>query len=115
VLRKQLLSGHGRVQPKVSYPGCLIYASGEWRRSGCRSPTTRDPSPAPPRRPRRFEKSPPQDIAAEQSVLGGMLLSKDAIADVVEILKAHDFYRRCTHESSTPFSICTGGASRPTA
>ncbi|RZU51045.1 primary replicative DNA helicase /intein [Krasilnikovia cinnamomea] len=40
-----------------------------------------------------FDKSPPQDIAAEQSVLGGMLLSKDAIADVVEILKAHDFYR----------------------
>ncbi len=40
-----------------------------------------------------FDKSPPQDIAAEQSVLGGMLLSKDAIADVVEILKTHDFYR----------------------
>jgi replicative DNA helicase len=40
-----------------------------------------------------FDKSPPQDIAAEQSVLGGMLLSKDAIADVVEILKIHDFYR----------------------
>ncbi|GAB1643912.1 hypothetical protein KRMM14A1259_43350 [Krasilnikovia sp. MM14-A1259] len=40
-----------------------------------------------------FDKSPPQDVAAEQSVLGGMLLSKDAIADVVEILKAHDFYR----------------------
>ena len=40
-----------------------------------------------------FDKSPPQDLAAEQSVLGGMLLSKDAIADVVEILKSHDFYR----------------------
>lgn len=40
-----------------------------------------------------FEKTPPQDIAAEQCVLGGMLLSKDAIADVVEILKASDFYR----------------------
>jgi replicative DNA helicase len=40
-----------------------------------------------------FDKSPPQDVAAEQSVLGGMLLSKDAIADVVEILKSHDFYR----------------------
>ncbi len=40
-----------------------------------------------------FDKSPPQDVAAEQSVLGGMLLSKDAIADVVEILKTHDFYR----------------------
>ncbi|WP_459643250.1 replicative DNA helicase [Kineococcus sp. NUM-3379] len=36
---------------------------------------------------------PPQDIAAEQGVLGGMLLSKDAIADVVEVLKGPDFYR----------------------
>ncbi|WP_347405330.1 replicative DNA helicase [Asanoa sp. WMMD1127] len=40
-----------------------------------------------------FDKTPPQDVAAEQSVLGGMLLSKDAIADVVEILKTGDFYR----------------------
>lgn len=35
----------------------------------------------------------PQDIGAEQSVLGGMLLSKDAIADVVETLRAADFYK----------------------
>ncbi len=40
-----------------------------------------------------FERTPPQDIAAEQSVLGGMLLSKDAIADVVEVVRATDFYR----------------------
>jgi replicative DNA helicase len=40
-----------------------------------------------------FDKAPPQDVAAEQGVLGGMLLSKDAIADVVEILKSPDFYR----------------------
>jgi replicative DNA helicase len=40
-----------------------------------------------------FERVPPQDIEAEQSVLGGMLLSKDAIADVVEVLKGHDFYK----------------------
>ncbi|GAA2930709.1 replicative DNA helicase [Streptomyces thioluteus] len=40
-----------------------------------------------------FERVPPQDLDAEQSVLGGMLLSKDAIADVVEILKGNDFYR----------------------
>ncbi|MGH8868732.1 MAG: replicative DNA helicase [Actinomycetes bacterium] len=40
-----------------------------------------------------FERTPPQDIAAEQCVLGGMLLSKDAIADVVEVLREHDFYR----------------------
>lgn len=41
----------------------------------------------------QFDKTPPQDVAAEQGVLGGMLLSKDAIADVVEILKTPDFYR----------------------
>ncbi len=40
-----------------------------------------------------FERVPPQDLDAEQSVLGGMLLSKDAIAEVVEVLKGHDFYR----------------------
>ncbi len=40
-----------------------------------------------------FERQPPQDLAAEQSVLGGMLLSKDAIADVVEMLHPGDFYR----------------------
>ena len=40
-----------------------------------------------------FERTPPQDLIAEQSVLGGMLLSKDAIADVVEIIKERDFYR----------------------
>jgi len=40
-----------------------------------------------------FERVPPQDLEAEQSVLGGMLLSKEAIADVVEILKGHDFYK----------------------
>jgi replicative DNA helicase len=40
-----------------------------------------------------FDKQPPQDLAAEQSVLGGMMLSKDAIADVVEVLSPNDFYR----------------------
>src|SRR6187397_237099 len=40
-----------------------------------------------------FDRTPPQDLAAEQSVLGGMLLSKDAIADVVEVLKPGDFYK----------------------
>jgi replicative DNA helicase len=40
-----------------------------------------------------YDRQPPQDVAAEQSVLGGMLLSKDAIADVVEVLHGPDFYR----------------------
>ncbi len=38
-------------------------------------------------------RMPPQDENAEQSVLGAMLLSKDAIADVVEVLRGGDFYR----------------------
>ena len=40
-----------------------------------------------------FDRTPPQDLAAEQSVLGGMMLSKDAIADVVEHLRGGDFYK----------------------
>ena len=52
-----------------------------------------------PEEPRdSVDRTPPNDIAAEQSVLGAMLLSKDAIADVVETLRADDFYRpsHCT-------------------
>ena len=40
-----------------------------------------------------FERTPPHDIAAEQCVLGGMLLSKDAISDVLEVIRPHDYYR----------------------
>jgi replicative DNA helicase len=40
-----------------------------------------------------FDRTPPQDLLAEQSVLGGMMLSKDAIADVVEVVRGADFYR----------------------
>ena len=40
-----------------------------------------------------FGRTPPQDLTAEQSVLGGMLLSKDAIADVVEEIQPNDFYK----------------------
>jgi len=36
---------------------------------------------------------PPQDLDAERSVLGSMLLSTEAMADVVEILDPDDFYR----------------------
>jgi len=36
---------------------------------------------------------PPQDVAAEQSVLGAMLMSKQAIDPASEILSGRDFYR----------------------
>ncbi|HEY0905318.1 MAG TPA: replicative DNA helicase [Marmoricola sp.] len=44
------------------------------------------------------DRTPPQDMAAEQSVLGAMLISKDAIADVTEVLRGTDFYRP-SHET----------------
>lgn len=37
--------------------------------------------------------TPPNDIAAEQGVIGAMLMSKDAIADVVEVISSQDFYQ----------------------
>ncbi|RHW26415.1 replicative DNA helicase [Nocardioides immobilis] len=43
-------------------------------------------------------RTPPQDMAAEQSVLGAMLISKDAIADVLEEVRGLDYYRPA-HES----------------
>lgn len=45
---------------------------------------------------RSFERVPPQDLDAEQSALGGMLLNKDAISHVVEVLgtpRDHVWYR----------------------
>lgn len=40
-----------------------------------------------------FERLPPQDLDAERSVLGSMILSKTAITDVSNLLAADDFYR----------------------
>ena len=39
-----------------------------------------------------FERTPPHDHAAEQCVLGGMMLSKDAISDVLEVIRPQDHY-----------------------
>ena len=60
---------------------------------------------------------PPQDLDAEESVLGAMLVSANAIAIVSEVLQPEDFYRaiarhhlrddpaRCTARASTIDSI----------
>ena len=39
-----------------------------------------------------FDKVPPHDEDAEMAVLGGMLMSKDAIGEVSQILETSDFY-----------------------
>ena len=38
-------------------------------------------------------KIPPQDIEAEQAILGSMLTDQEAVTDAIEVLKAEDFYR----------------------
>ena len=40
----------------------------------------------------------PNDIIAEQAVLGSMLVDKDAVISAVELLKADDFYREDNKE-----------------
>lgn len=42
-------------------------------------------------------KLPPQNIEAEQSLLGALLIDKDAIVKVAEILEPSDFYRSESH------------------
>lgn len=41
----------------------------------------------------RMNRIPPHNIDAEQSVLGAMLESKEAIANVLEVIRAEDFYK----------------------
>ncbi|MFG1659048.1 replicative DNA helicase [Micromonospora chersina] len=57
-----------------------------------RRPAPGAPAPAEPPAG-QFAKTPPHDEEAEQVVLGAMLLSKDAIGDVIDILAGRDFYR----------------------
>ena len=42
---------------------------------------------------RYSERTPPFDMLAEQSAIGGMLLSKDAVADCLEVVRGGDFYQ----------------------
>jgi replicative DNA helicase len=61
---------------------------------------------------------PPQNLEAEESVLGAMMLSPEAIADVVEVLQPDDFYRsangrifealRGLYAKGEPVDIVTG-------
>ncbi len=44
-------------------------------------------------KPASLEKMPPHNLEAEESLLGAMLISRDAIAEAQEIVRAEDFYR----------------------
>lgn len=41
----------------------------------------------------RHDRTPPHDLLAEQSSLGAMMLSKDAVADVIDEVRGIDFYQ----------------------
>jgi replicative DNA helicase len=46
----------------------------------------------------KLERIPPYDIEAEESLLGSMLISKDAIISVIELVGEKDFYRKSNQE-----------------
>src|SRR5688572_6607542 len=41
-----------------------------------------------------IDRLPPQSLEAEQSVLGAILIDRDAVVEVAEFLRAEDFYRQ---------------------
>jgi replicative DNA helicase len=59
-----------------------------------------------------FDRTPPHDIAAEQCVLGGMLLSKDAQAEVAEVIGCEDHYRPA-HQIIHEAILALQGRSQP--
>ncbi len=44
-------------------------------------------------KPATLEKVPPHNLEAEQSLLGAMMISRDAISDIHDVVKAEDFYK----------------------
>jgi len=46
----------------------------------------------------RLDRVPPYNLEAEESVLGSMLISREAIMTVLEILSEEDFYRKSNQE-----------------
>lgn len=46
----------------------------------------------------RLERVPPYNLEAEESVLGSMLISREAIITVLEMLSEDDFYRKANQE-----------------
>lgn len=59
-----------------------------------------------------FDRTPPQDLEAEQSVLGSMMLSKDAIVDVTEEIDGSDYYKPA-HETIHNVIVDLSGRGEP--
>ncbi|WP_062137722.1 replicative DNA helicase [Demequina aestuarii] len=59
-----------------------------------------------------YDRLPPQNVEAEQSVIGSMLLSKDAMADVIESVRGDDFYKPA-HETIFDIAVKLYNAGDP--
>ena len=64
---------------------------------------------------RTHPRIPPHNMDAEQSVLGAMLESKEAIANVIEVVKAEDFYKPAHTEIYQTILDLYGRGERPDA
>src|SRR6478672_5485180 len=51
-------------------------------------------TPSTHHRERMIDRLPPQSLEAEQSVLGAILIDRDAVIEVAEFLRPGDFYRQ---------------------
>ncbi len=60
-----------------------------------------------------MERQPPSDITAEQAVLGAMMLSIAAIADVVEVLPGSEDFHREPHQAIYEAAVSMYGRSLP--
>ncbi|MEL7157485.1 MAG: DnaB-like helicase N-terminal domain-containing protein, partial [Actinomycetota bacterium] len=61
-------------------------------------------------RPSAPARVPPNNLRAEESVLGAMMLSREAIADVVEVLEPEHFYKPAHgHLYDAIMSLYSGG------
>ncbi|MGO3795888.1 MAG: replicative DNA helicase [Pauljensenia sp.] len=59
-----------------------------------------------------YDRTPPQDIEAEMSVLGSMMLSREAINDVTEEIRGADYYRPA-HETIHDVIVDLSGRGEP--
>ena len=64
-----------------------------------------------------MERIPPHNLEAEKSVIGAAMLDKEVVFDVLEVVRAEDFYSKANREiftvitdlqrSSTPVDVLT--------
>ena len=61
-----------------------------------------------------IDRLPPQSLEAEQSVLGAILIDRDAVIEVAEFLRPEDFYRQAngTHLRGDPRPVRAARADR---